>query len=330
LSDMVLGPLAPRLGTKRLVIVGDGALQYVPFSALPIKRRGKESIPLIAEHEIVSLPSASVLGLLRQEKQEPGSAGKLLAVLADPVFSAKDPRLAQLGGPDGNAKYDQPRQSAWSGDPQLVRAIRSAGGKASTGLPRLWFSRQEADGIFSLVPPGKGREYLDFDASLAAATSSELAHYRIVHFATHGILDTEYPELSGLVLSLVDREGKPRRGFLSLEQIYNLSLPSAQMVVLSACDTALGREIKGEGLVGVTRGFLYAGASRVVSSLWEVNDVASAELMKHFYRGMLEKNLPPSAALRDAQLEMYRQPRWSSPYYWAGFIITGDWKGLNN
>jgi CHAT domain-containing protein/Tfp pilus assembly protein PilF len=331
LSDIVLGPAVSKLGTKRLVIVSDGALQYVPFSALPIKSRGQERISLVVDHEIVSLPSASVLGMLREEKQERASRDKLLVVLADPVFSAQDPRLAKLGQASNRATHDKPNQSAWSADPQLVRTMRSVGATTTTAsLPRLWFSRQEAEGVFSLVPPGEGREYLDFDASLGAATSSELSHYQILHFATHGILDTQYPELSGLVLSLVDRKGKPQRGFLSLEQIYNLNLPTAQLVVLSACDTALGREIKGEGLVGMTRGFMYAGANRVVSSLWEVNDVATAELMEHFYRGMLQEGLSPSAALRAAQLAMYRQPRWSSPYYWAGFIITGDWKGLNN
>jgi CHAT domain-containing protein len=330
LSDLILGPVSPQLGNKRLAIVSDGALQYVPFSALPVRRRASERVPLVVEHEIVNLPSASVLGMLRQEKQGRTSADRLLAILADPVFSARDPRLGEPNRVNKDAVRGNAGQSLWSIDPQLERVMRSVRGTdASNGLPRLWFSRQEADDIFNLIPPGKAKEYLGFDATLGTATSSELAHYRIVHFATHGILDAQYPELSGLVLSLVDRSGRPQKGFLSLEQIYNLDLTRAQMVVLSACDTALGKEIKGEGLMGLTRGFMYAGATRVVSSLWEVNDVATAELMKRFYRGMLDKGLPPSAALRDAQLEMYRQQRWSSPYYWAGFVITGDWDRLN-
>src|SRR4029077_6353868 len=125
-----------------------------------------------------------------------------------------------------------------------------------------------------------------------------------------------HPELSGVVLSLVDRQGKSQDGFLRLHEIYNLKL-SADLVVFSACQTGLGQEIRGEGLVGLTRGFMYAGAQRVVASLWKVDDFATAQLMKQFYVGMLKDKLPPAAALRAAQLEMMKDKRWSSPYYWA-------------
>jgi CHAT domain-containing protein len=157
------------------------------------------------------------------------------------------------------------------------------------------------------------------------ATSGALARYRIVHFATHGLLNSEHPELSGLVLSLIDDNGKIRDGFLRMHEIYNLRLP-ADVVVLSACQTALGKEVKGEGLVGLTRGFMYAGAQRVVASLWQVDDLATAELMKHFYRGMLQENMRPAEALRAAQIEMSKHGRWSAPYYWAGFVIQGEWR----
>ena len=153
----------------------------------------------------------------------------------------------------------------------------------------------------------------------------DLRRHRILHFATHGTLNTEHPELSGLVFSLVDRSGKPIDGFLRLHEIYNLDL-DADLVVLSACRTALGKEIHGEGLIGLTRGFMYAGASRVVSSVWNIDDRASALLMSRFYTAMFTKKLAPAAALRDAQLSMLREPRWANPHYWAAFGLQGDWK----
>jgi CHAT domain-containing protein len=139
------------------------------------------------------------------------------------------------------------------------------------------------------------------------------------------LINTTRPELSGLALSLVDSAGRSRDGFLRLNTIYNLRL-SADLVVLSACQSALGKEIAGEGLVGLTRGFMYAGARRVIASLWQVSDSATAELMKKFYAGLLQRHLSAAAALRSAQLEMSRDPRWTSPYFWAGFVLQGDWK----
>jgi CHAT domain-containing protein len=152
-----------------------------------------------------------------------------------------------------------------------------------------------------------------------------LSKYRYVHFATHGYLDTERPDLSAVVLSLVDNQGKPQDGFLRAHEIYNLNLP-AELVVLSACQTGLGKEIKGEGLVGLTRGFMYAGARRVVVSLWNVNDKATADLMTKFYEKMLNQNERPAAALRSAQVEMWKQKQWKSPYYWAPFTLQGEWR----
>ncbi len=152
-----------------------------------------------------------------------------------------------------------------------------------------------------------------------------LSQYRIVHFATHAISDSERPERSGLVLSLFDRNGQPQNGFLSLGEIYGLTLP-ADLVVLSACDTGLGREVSGEGLIGLVRGFMYAGATRVVASLWSVDDEVTAQLMAHFYKSLEQDGLSPAAALRAAQIEVRKQARWRSPYYWAGFQIEGEWR----
>jgi CHAT domain-containing protein len=145
----------------------------------------------------------------------------------------------------------------------------------------------------------------------------------VVHLATHGLLNGQNPELSGVVFSLVDERGNPEDGFLRLADIYNLNLP-VNMVVLSACRTGVGQPVKGEGLIGLTRGFIHAGATRVVASLWKVDDEATAELMKRFYTYMLQRNLPAAEALRRAQLDqMAIRPE---PFYWAGFVLQGEWK----
>jgi CHAT domain-containing protein len=133
------------------------------------------------------------------------------------------------------------------------------------------------------------------------------------------------PELSGLVFSLVDPQGRPQEGFLRLHEIYGLRLET-ELVTLSACRTAFGRELRGEGLAGLSQGFLAAGASRVLASLWDVDDRATAELMTRFYTALLVEQRPAADALRQAQAALRRDPRWRSPYYWAGFVLQGDWR----
>jgi CHAT domain-containing protein/Tfp pilus assembly protein PilF len=323
LSKMLLGPTGPALQGKRLLIVADGALQYIPFAALPDPQDlSKTPAPLMIAHEIINLPSASVLAVLRRQEEERKPAPKAVAVLADPVFSVHDGRLGAAASPqrDQTRSRSESETDSYS-DRQLTRSVRDVG----LDLSRLLYTRREAEAIFALAPPHQGMRALDFNATRAMATSLELSQYRIIHFATHGLLDSQHPELSGLVLSLVDKQGKPQSGFLSLEDIYNLNLP-AELVVLSACETGLGKEINGEGLIGLTRGFMYAGANRVVASLWSVNDAATAELMTSFYQGVLRDKLPPAAALRQAQSHMWKRARWKSPYYWAAFQIQGDWK----
>ena len=194
-------------------------------------------------------------------------------------------------------------------------------------LARLPYSRKEALAIAALVPAGQQKILLDFEVNYQTATSAELGEYRFVHFATHGLLDAQDPELSGILLSLVDREGKPQEnGILRLGDVYNLRMP-VEMVSLSACETALGKFIRGEGLVGLTRGFMYAGAPRVMASLWKVEEEATAELMKTFYEGVLGKQqLRPAAALREAQIEMWRRPNRRAPFYWSAFVMQGEWK----
>jgi CHAT domain-containing protein len=299
LSRMLLEPVVHELGNNRLIIVSEGALQFVPFEALPTPSIAKGDVGepnslLISRHEIVSLPSMSVLTEIRAIKRQPSLSGRI-AVFADPVSSASDDRLR-------------------SSSPSAVSA---------SSLIRLAHSAEEADEIAKISPRNtwiaKG-----FDANREKVLTSLLTEYRIVHFATHGLIDTQHPELSGLVLSIARPDGSLENGYLKLHDIYGLKM-AADVTVLSACDTALGKDVKGEGLIGLTRGFIYAGSKSVVASLWKVDDRATAVLMKHFYEKMLRDGLPPAAALRSAKEIVRQQPGWSAPYFWAGFVIQGEY-----
>jgi CHAT domain-containing protein/Tfp pilus assembly protein PilF len=355
LSRMLLAPVAAQLGNKRLMIVTQGALQFIPFGALPEPKnetgrqgdsgtgrknrpitpsvhRSVAPAPLIARHEITYLPSASTLALLRRDAAGIESAPGTIAVLADPVFSADDERVRAA---NGRARQPSRESSAiLSGQEltrDLVRAVADLSGTdggtdAGLRLARLSGTRQEAEAILSLAPSQQTLRALDFDASRASATSPELSRYRILHFATHAFINTRHPELSGIVLSLFDREGRPEDGFLRAHEIFNLSLP-AELVVLSACQTGLGKEVRGEGLVGLTQSFMYAGTPRVMVSLWSLNDRAAAELMTRFYQRLLgPERMSPAAALRAAQIEMAQTSRWQPPYFWAAFVLQGEWK----
>lgn len=335
LSRMVIAPLGHLVAKKRLVVIATGALQYVPFGVLTEPTAGESQVEnahfsLVSDHEVITAPSASLLLSLRTESRAL-RATKSVALFADPVFDSDDERVKKLGVATTTTARTKPVSgksqpaSTLMKQEQLTRAASDMGMSQVMWLNRLPFTRREAAAIIAVTAPGTSTQALDFRASRAVAISSEMSQYRILHFATHGILDTEHPELSGLVLSLVNEQGMPENGFLELEDIYNLNL-NAELVVMSACDTALGKEIKGEGLVGLTRGFMYAGVPRVVASLWKVDDVATAELMGRFYKAMLVQRLRPAAALREAQFEMLKQKRWASPYYWAAFTLQGEWR----
>ncbi|HEY3056498.1 MAG TPA: CHAT domain-containing tetratricopeptide repeat protein [Thermoanaerobaculia bacterium] len=311
LTGMLLLPAAERLSAKRLVIVSDGILHYIPFAALPLWTH--TTTPLITRYEVVSVPSASSLAALREQLATRSSPSKELAVLADPVFRRNDARVAaHFNAPDGVLKR------------AAASKHRDAGVNAAS-LPRLPYTRREAKAILELVPPRARKEAFDFAASRATAMDGSLAQYRVVHFATHGFFNTAHPELSGIVLSLVDARGRDQDGFLLTSDVMGMTL-TADLVVLSGCRTALGREVYSEGLTGLSRAFLFAGAARVVASLWKVDDAATAELMTQFYRRLFLQKASPSAALRGAQMELRKQERWASPYYWAGFVMQGDWK----
>jgi CHAT domain-containing protein/Tfp pilus assembly protein PilF len=339
LSRLLLGSVATQMKGKRLLIVCDGALQYLPFAALPVPDASARSsehlayVPLIVRHEVISLPSASTLAVLRNEMSGRKPAPKMVAVLADPVFDSNDDRVKTIEANTINRGQASSRNNTQgdkvvieSGLTRTIRDLSSDGEDLLFPLHRLPFTRLEAEAVVAFTPAKQYKKATDFAANRAAAIDPEMSQYRYIHFATHGFLNTRHPELSGIVLSLINQDGKDQDGFLLASDVYNLNLP-AELIVLSGCRTGLGKEIKGEGLLSLTRGFMYAGAARVVVSLWDVNDNSTAELMAQFYKGMLGKQrLSPAAALRQAQIAMWRSARWQAPYYWAAFALQGEYR----
>lgn len=327
LSRMLLGPVAEQLGNKRLIVVTEGILQHIPFDALPAPTQtatasnhasggSEDPPPLQLSHEVVALPSISTLAAIRRQKARVKKPEMWVAVLADPVFSPDDDRVQDKGS--GLAK------SASVLDSHLIPAAFATRSEHNRVFKRLLHSADEADAILAVTPPGKGVAAEGFAASRETAIRTLTGDYKIVHFATHSFINYEHPELSGIVLSMVNKDGSKAEGFMPLRDIYSLS-GSADLVVLSACDTALGKDITGEGLVGLTYGFISAGSRTVVASLWKVDDRATAALMSHFYKSMLQDGMTPIAALKSAKEHVRRQKGWEAPYFWAGFVLQGEY-----
>ncbi|MEB3271356.1 MAG: CHAT domain-containing protein [Synechococcus sp.] len=315
LTRLLLQPVAARLPGKRLAIVPHASLFYLPFAALPAP--GGEQ-PLLVSHELITLPSASTLAILRETpaaratqtatqaataRAARAAAAPSMLVLADPVFGPDDPRLPAGATPPAAGDGPEPADRNWRRLPGTAR---------------------EAAAISALLGGG-GQRREGFAASRSALLGADLTAYPILHIATHGSVDGRQPERSRLLLSLYGPDGRPIDGALRLQDIYNLRL-AADLVVLSACQSGLGGLVRGEGLVGLTRGFLHAGARRVLASLWDVDDTSTAVLMQRFYRGLLQEKLPPAAALRRAQLALLSDPRWRSAHFWAPFVLQGDWR----
>lgn len=327
LSDLLLAPIADRLqGFERLVIVPDGVLHYLPIAALVDPRAEG---PLIGRYEVVQVPSLSVLASLRRRRLDTQASrgaegdGHRILVVADPVFTEDDPRL-QVHRSAGPAQTGEAQGDGSSAEDDGRPQNRSlAAGQAGGALPRLPGSGDEARALADLAPAS--RLLLGLQASRARLLSGALGEVDILHFATHGRIDDQTPRLSGLSLSRFDEGGRPVEGHLSLDDIYGLRL-GADLVVLSGCQTALGKAVDGEGLLGLTRGFMHAGASRVVATLWSVQDRASQQLMERYYRHLLAGDAAPAEALRRAQNELRQIPRWRDPYFWAAFVHQGDWR----
>ncbi|MGB3637759.1 MAG: CHAT domain-containing tetratricopeptide repeat protein [Rivularia sp. (in: cyanobacteria)] len=354
LSKIILAPVKNKLAGKRLVIVADGVLQQIPFAALhdltpqppslqgngekdqlpTPRRRGaggevrgginaepKPGVdinntnyqPLMLNHEIVNLPSASTIAIQREKIAKRNIAPKKIAILADPVYSSNDKRVTgkeETIGPE----LDLERSA-------LKRSAKSLNREGWSQLPNTLIEAQE---ILKLVPSSNSLQAFNFDANYKWATSKNLNQYQILHFATHGFVNPDRPELSGIVLSLVNKNGQQIPGYLRLADLFEQDYP-AELIVLSACETGLGKNVSGEGLVGLTRGLMYAGAARVALSLWQVDDKGTSVLMQEFYKQMLQENLTPSEALRAAQRKLWANPDWRNPYYWAAFTLQGEW-----
>ncbi len=319
LYQATVAPAASVIANKRLLIVADGALNYVPFEAL-ISSPGTDFSSLsylVQTNEIVYAPSASVVAAIRQARGRANAGPGGLLVVADPVFDPSDPRAGS-----GTPRNDDMRGLALASAAADVTNTKI--GKLK--LARLAGTRMEAQQIAQLVR-GSGASadvLLDLEASEANVARRDLSRYRMVHFATHGLLDATRPQFTGLALAATRTDDAD--GFLRVGEVFNLRLGSP-LVILSACETGLGKEKRGEGVIGLTRAFIYAGAPLVGVSLWSVADRPTAELMTDFYKRMLagQPNEAP-AAMRAAQQQMIAGKRYSAPFYWAPFILVGDWK----
>lgn len=314
LSRLLLAPAAQQLSKKRILIVAEGALQYTPFDALPIPGGGP-GVDLMSKHELVIVPSVSTLAAIRADRRPRNTSSNVVAVFADPVFTASDDRLKS----NPNDYQITPAEYSQSDNDSGLAVV----GKTRSGLNRLAYTSEEAERIRRAVQSGAW-VVEGFDATRETALNERTGTYKIVHFATHGLINAEHPELSGIVLSMRKPDGSVQNGFLQLHDIYRLRL-NADLTVLSACNTALGKDLKGEGLIGLTRGFMYAGSRSVVASLWEVDDRATAVLMENFYSGMFRDGLTPAAALQAAKEAVRKQPGWQHPYFWAGFVLQGEY-----
>lgn len=309
LAELVLAPVANQLNVRRIIVVADGALNYIPFQLLPLASRN--NAPLVANYEVVNAPSASVLGQLRQERQQRPRRTKILAAFGDPVFASNYQQFKNAGAGEVLATSKTQRGIEVKSDDVDPASIQS-----------LIYSKFELNNLSNIAGP---QSFIarGFKASRAVLETTDFSEFAILHFATHGLLNPNKPEKSGFFLSMLDPEGKPQNGFITMQDVYSLHVP-VDLVVLSACRTGLGKDVRGEGLIGLTRGFMHAGASSVVASLWKVDDEATAELMKNFYTNMLQKGMAPAEALRTAQNTVRQDPMWQSPHFWAGFTLQGE------
>jgi len=327
LYKVVLEPAAGMIGEKRLMVVADGALNYVPFEVL-LKTADSGDFSslgyLVKTNEVIYAPSASVVGAIKQQRTK--NAGRTMLIIADPVFNSNDARA-------------QKRAAAAPADADvrglgIQSAVADVGGSAPApnaqmeGLPlvRLNGTRTEADQISKLAKTSGGQAdvWLDLDANEDNLAARDISKYRVIHVATHGLLNAERPQFTGVVLSLVGN--KTHDGFVRTDEVFNLRLGSP-LVMLSACETGLGKEKRGEGVMGLTRAFMYAGAPTVGVSLWSVADKSTADLMTDFYRRLLSttESTTSSSALRGAQLAMISGKKYSAPFFWAPFVLVGDW-----
>ena len=305
LGELLLGPISPRLSDQRLVIVPDGVLHTLPFAALLLD----EGSPLVRRHELAMVPSLAVWRVLRHRSEsrqrlsspEP-SREPWLAVVADALYSGLDRRLSGFAIEDEQCEPPPP-------------------------LPA---TRREARLFSQWVPPDQLRVFVEDEARREVLLDPTVRHARILHLAVHGVLEEKRPGFSHLLFSRFDSQGNPLEASrVFAHEIDDLSL-EADLMVLSACDTGLGKLVRGEGLVGMSRSLLAAGVDRALITLWAVDDQATLELMKTFYGALFEDRASPVEALTRAQRSLLDSKSYQDPYYWAGFVLVGvpEWPGL--
>ena len=325
LYKAVIEPAASVTTDKRLLVVADGALNYVPFEVLLKSAESGDfaSLPyLVKTNEVIYAPSASVVGAIKQQRTK--SDSRAMLIVADPVFNSNDARARKAAPSTSDAEVRglgiQSALTDVSG-----QAVATDAKMEGLPLARLAGTRVEADQISKLVKTSGGQAdlWLDLDANEDNLDAKDISKYRIIHVATHGLLNAERPQFTGVVLSLVGNKNSD--GFLRTDEVFNLKL-GGPLVMLSACETGLGKEKRGEGVMGLTRAFIYAGAPTVGVSLWSVADKSTADLMTDFYKRLLTANgTATSTALREAQLSMIAGKKYSAPFYWAPFVLVGDW-----
>ena len=313
LSKQLFGQIGDKFSGKRLIIVPDGKLHYFPVAALPLPN-SIDDTPILLTNETIYEPSAATLALLMRNGQKPSAATKNLLVFSDPIFSNQDARVSGVNSETQN-------------ETGAIQTDKFRFAESLTSLVRLNASKDESDSIIEIVGASESTALSGAAATREKALDASIGDYKIIHFATHGLIKEDRPELSGIVLSQVDGGGQPVNGVVRLQDIYAMNL-SADAVVLSACDTGIGKEVKGEGLMSLNNAFLQTGAKTVVSTLWKVDDYAARELMKNFYSELASGKVSTSEALRRAQIKLRQNPQYQSPFYWAAFTIEGDYQNI--
>jgi CHAT domain-containing protein len=303
LYESILRPIESSLSGVRLwVVIPDGALDYVPFAAL--RSSDAHSATFVAlQHDVVLTPAAWRLESSRAPPD--GTDGRGLLLVADPVYQPDDPRLVGAA-----------RASA------TLHAAADRGAEAPPrGLQRLPFTAEEAAGIAAEFPRGEVEKLIGVDATRARLLALDWSKYRYIHIAAHGIVDAQVPQLSALILGSYDASGHAVDGAVRVADL-SLQRLRADVAVFSACDTALGREVPSEGLVGISSTVLARGAHAVVASLWPVSDEIGARLMTEFYRHLLHDSMSPAAALGAAMRSVVSRDGSADPALWAAFQIS--------
>ena len=323
ISETLFTGVLEEVETQRILIVSDGPLHYLPLDSLPLPKNFREETNAepnqrIGDYfDLIDSPSVTVLSRTREMRsRDPQSTpSHKIAIIADPIFHSEDARLITTHRSEENQEQGRPDGLEESSNGQIG------------GLERLIYSRDEAAAIASIAIENgwETQLFLGPDANKGIFDTGSLAQFEILHLATHADFNAKQPEFAHLLLSRFDDQGNHQEGFLFAYELYGMDL-SVETVVLSTCNSALGSDIRGEGLVGLTQAFLQAGASRVVVTLWQVDDRATAALMSAFYQNLLGKGLEPSRALWLAKNSIRSVPEWTEPYYWAGFSLVGDWK----